>query len=192
MPRALVLGLVVMALGACGPKTRYYPGLADRWRYACCTLHFNKRLYASDANYSYAPDPLVVPAGTPVWVTGDDRDEVHLLPNGQSQSLELAFKFGKSRMSADQYFRNVLLESDPRGTLPNPPGDLAGAIREGRLLVGMTKAQAITARGYPPFHRTDGTESDVWTYYDNPDQVDVVQFVEGKVATVTRTDAPTR
>lgn len=190
MARALALGLVAMLVGACGPTGRHYPEFADHWRFACCNLHFNKRHYASDANYSYAPDPQVVPAGTPVWVTRDNEEDLHLLANGQGEELELAFKFGTSHMTPEQYFRTVLLESDPRGTLAAIPSDVAPAIRDGRLVVGMTKAEAIVARGYPPFHRTAGTDADVWTYYEDPDQVDVVQFVDGRISTITRTDAP--
>ena len=192
MPRVLALGLVVMLVSACGPKIRHYPELSNRWLFACCNLHFNKRFYASDANYSYAPDPIVVPAGTPVFVIDDNPAELHLLPEGQNQSLELTFKFGTSRMTADQYFHTVLLESDPREAMARTPSEVATAIQEGRLVEGMTKAQAVMARGYPPFHRTEGIEADTWTYYENADQVDVVQFVDGKLATVTRTDAPSR
>jgi len=55
---------------------------------------------------------------------------------------------------------------------------------------GMTKWEAATARGYPPFHRTTSPDADEWTYYESRDVVDVVQFVNGHIASITPGPAP--
>jgi hypothetical protein len=54
----------------------------------------------------------------------------------------------------------------------------------------MTKWEAAAARGYPPFHRTTSPDADEWTYYESRDVVDVVQFVNGHIASITPGPAP--
>lgn len=39
------------------------------------------------------------------------------------------------------------------------------AIKEGKLVVGMSKAAVIMAYGYPPEHRTPSLESNTWIYW---------------------------
>jgi len=71
-------------------------------------------------------------------------------------------------------------------TLSTEPTDLSGfefqkEIKVGRLRLGMTKEEAILARGYPPVHRTYSTEDDRWIYQQNRFATQTVVFAEGKL-----------
>jgi len=71
-------------------------------------------------------------------------------------------------------------------TLSSEPTDLAGLefqndIENGRLRMGMTKDEAILARGYPPAHRTHSTADDRWIYQQNRFVTQTVVFADGKL-----------
>ncbi|HYR95919.1 MAG TPA: hypothetical protein VEM57_04245 [Candidatus Binatus sp.] len=185
--------LLFFLVTACSPSRPQVPsGQEGRALYTCCTLSFDLGRYASDANYEYRTyrEAVVLPVGTRVRVTEDHGNMIEFEPEGMVDSFRLAFKFGKARMTAAEWFHLILVEDDPRLAVSRMPADAAAAITEGRLAIGMTKPQAIMARGYPPFHRTAGVESDDWLYYASPGFVDRVIFTEGRIASVNREDAP--
>lgn len=71
-------------------------------------------------------------------------------------------------------------------TLSTEPTDFSDLqfqkdIKFGRLRKGMTKEEAILARGYPPVHRTSSTEDDQWVYQQNRFAVQTVIFADGKL-----------
>jgi len=72
-------------------------------------------------------------------------------------------------------------------TLSTEPTDFSGFefqkdIKYGRLRKGMTKEEAILARGYPPVHRTYSTEDDHWVYQQSRFAVQTIIFTDGKLA----------
>ncbi len=50
------------------------------------------------------------------------------------------------------------------------------AVKAGKLVVGMSKAAVIMARGYPPEHRTPSTEVNNWLYWENRFRKKAVNF----------------
>jgi hypothetical protein len=70
------------------------------------------------------------------------------------------------------------------------PRRIAEGIHDGRLVEGMSKEQALIARGYPPAHRTPNLEADEWLYYETPGFVDQVRFANGRIQSVSRGAAP--
>jgi hypothetical protein len=187
-------GLLLLVLVAACSASR--PQVASetegRELYTCCNLWFDLGRYASDANYEYRTyrESVMLPLGTRVRVTEDHGSMLQFEPEGMVDTFRLAFKFGKAKMTAGEWFRLILVEDDPRAAVARLPSDAAAAITEGRLAIGMTRPQAIMARGYPPFHRTAGVEADEWLYYASPGFVDRVTFVEGRIAAVRREEAP--
>ena len=85
-------------------------------------------------------------------------------------------------------FRDV----DPSSTIATWPPDIVAAVGAGQLVVGMTKQQALTARAYPPFHRTDNLESDEWVYYENGDVVEMLSFTNDRISAITTGPPPDR
>ncbi len=59
---------------------------------------------------------------------------------------------------------------------------IESAIRAGELRLGMTKQQAILARGYPPAHATASTEADVWKYWSSRFVTQTIVFRDGVLA----------
>jgi hypothetical protein len=102
----------------------------------------------------------------------------------------LAFRYGRKQQSASQYFRKILRDTNPMDSVKDVSATIAAGIRAGRLVPGMTKEQALIARGYPPAHRTPSLEANEWIYYDTPGFVDRVVFAAGKIQSVTRGPAP--
>jgi hypothetical protein len=184
---AVVLQLLFVACAE--PKGSHYPTLVDREFFLCCTLRFNADHEANDAGYTY-PEETLIRAGTRARVLEDFMNQVRLQFPGDPQIYRLNFRHGRDRMTAEQWFRLVLLDDDPRAHFASLSPDVLSAIDAGRLLPGMTKWEAATARGYPPFHRTTSPEADEWTYYTSRDVVDVVRFVDGRIASITPGPAP--
>ena len=54
-------------------------------------------------------------------------------------------------------------------------------IEAGRLRLGMTKEEAIRARGYPPVHRTPTTDLNRWVYQQNRFATQTIVFEDGKL-----------
>jgi hypothetical protein len=159
--------------------------------YLCCNMRFNANRDANDANYAYPnAGGNMLRVGARVHVIEAAGHGIVLRAEGSEQSFNLGFKFGRERISTRQYFRNILRDADPRESLGAAPRDVLDAINEGHLVVGMTKDEALMARGYPPFHHTAGVESDEWTYYFSRGYVDVVKFVDGKIESIERAPAP--
>lgn len=191
-PRAIAVFIAVAALSvlsACGPHVPAYPDLMGRELFLCCTLRFNSQRVANDANYEYE-DGYLLRAGTRIQVVGDDDGVLLVQVPGDSSVYRLGFRFGRRRMEPSQWFTALLLENDPNPAISQWPPEIVAAVDAGRPVVGMSKAQTLSARGYPPFHRTLSVESDDWIFYENGDVVDAVHFVDDRVESVTRGEAP--
>jgi len=191
------IGLIV-ALGLlCGcSATRgkpFQPSLIGQEFYLCCTTSFNPKFEAADSNYGqyrqgqhvFGQGPMLV-AGTRIKVVGVGSHGIAFQPVGGTQTYTLMFDYGKKQMSVSQYFRNILRETNPMDTVANAPPDILAGIKQGQLAVGMTKDEALLARGYPPLHRTKNLDSNEWIYYETPGFIDRVSFVNGKIQSVTR------
>ena len=188
--RLSAIAVVPLLLVACAePKGSHYPTLVDHDFLLCCTLRFNADHEANDAGYTY-PEETLIRAGTRARVLEDFMNQVRLQFPGDPQVYNLNFRHGRERMTAEQWFRMVLLDDDPRVHFGSVSPEVVSAIDAGRLMPGMTKWEAVAARGYPPFHRTASPEADEWIYYTSPDVVDVVRFVDGHIASITPGPAP--
>lgn len=172
------------------------PGLTNREFYLCCNMRFNLERAATDSNYAryisnqvYQEGPILE-AGTRVKVVKVGESGIAFQPDAEAVPYTLAFRYGRKQQSASQYFRNILRETNPMDSVNDVSLTIATAIRAGRLVPGMTKEQALIARGYPPAHRTPSLDANEWIYYDTPGFVDRVVFSGGKLQSVTRGPAP--
>ena len=187
---SLVAIVVTAFVAACGPPRASVPhGLESGTFFLCCTLRFNSDHDASDAGYAYESG-TTLPAGTPVHVVRDEGSSVTFQTFEGNERFHLIFRYGRTVITAAQYFQEVLLLDDPRGELARLRPDIAGAIARGELNVGMTKAEALWARGYPPRHRTSGIDADEWLYYQSATKVLRVRFGAGRITDITPDSAP--
>jgi hypothetical protein len=156
--------------------------------YLCCTLRFNRSREASDANYDYR-DKIVFPAGTRVRVFRMTSTKAEFVPQGDPNPYSIEFRYGRKAMQPGSYFGRLFVADDPLARLPDKPS-VRDAVREGRLLVGMTKDEALMARGYPPAHHTPSIEADEWLYYSHYKLCEQVRFVDGRLASIEQVPPP--
>lgn len=190
-----VMALVAIGLSSACSATKgkpFDPGLANREFYLCCNMGFNPERAATDSNYgrymfhqNYQAGPML-PAGTRVKVVEVGASGIAFQPDAEAVVYTLAFKYGRQQQSASQYFRNILRETNPMDSVNDVSFTIATAIRAGRLVPGMTKEQALIARGYPPAHRTPSLDANEWIYFDTLGFVDRVVFAGGKIQSVSR------
>ena len=60
--------------------------------------------------------------------------------------------------------------------------EIAGSIRSGQPLRGMTKEQVLMARGYPPGHETPSLDGDRWTYWSSRLVKHTLVFTDGRLS----------
>ena len=174
----------VLALSACGTRQPPDPGLRGRELFLCCTLHFNQDDDASDANYAYPSGGSMLRAGTRVHVMKTGSTSITFSPAGESRRYSIDMRFGNERQSPAEYFHKLLRDTDPRPGLADAPAEIQRAVAEGHLLKGMTKEQAIMARGYPPLHRTPDLNGDEWLYFQDRGLADRVRFANGQIVSI--------
>jgi hypothetical protein len=146
---------------------------------------------ATDANYRYSGSSASrLPAGTRVLVTDVGRNRLFFRAEPDGQTYALYLQYGLAQTDAEAYFTDVLRETDPTAGLRGAPSTTADAIADARLVAGMTREQAIMARGYPPLHRTPNRADSEWLYYDAPGTGVYVTFAGGVITTVRSGAAP--
>ncbi len=187
-----LLGTVVMLAAACEPTTpsprASATSPAGRDAYLCCTMRFNASREASDANYDYR-EKVVFPAGTHVHDLRVTSSAAEFVPEGDTKTYRLEYRYGRKAISPSDYFDRIFVGADPTARLA-ADAPLRAAIRDGRLLPGMTKWEAITVRGFPPAHHTPSTDADDWLYYASYDRCERVRFVDGRIASIEQVPPP--
>ena len=88
---------------------------------------------------------------------------VLLLDSGETVTVALA---QKTTLRPLEEVATELL-SDRKIPLSKLGKDLARAVSQGTLRLGMTKEQVIMTRGYPPRHKTPSIENDQWIYWSS-------------------------
>lgn len=179
----------LLALAGCASRAPIDYGLQGQTLFLCCSLRFNADHDASDAGYLYQPGTTLA-AGTPVQVVEQKVRVVTITPAGDGARYKLHFRYGPKVITDEQYFQEVFLKEDPRPRLARLRPDVAAAVAQNELRVGMTKAETLLARGYPPRHRTAGTDADEWLYYDSPTMVSRVRFTNGQISEIAQDKAP--
>ena len=140
----------------------------------------------TDSGYLLTDDKerIVLAVGTPILVTEAKADQVTFTANGQAQEFTLSLEYGSPKISSMQYFPLVLRDADPSPQLAALTPETQAAIRDGRLVYGMTREQAAMARGYPPFHQTPDLDAPTWLFYDDGDTGQYVSFTNGQITSI--------
>jgi hypothetical protein len=114
-----------------------------RQGFACCDLHYNKD-WINDYNYSELP---MIPAGTPIEVLNYGRYRANLRVDGKQ--MRLGQDYGRDQETLDQYIKKIIINDDPRPRITSYSVAVQEAIRQGKVMIGMTREQCIVAVGYP-------------------------------------------
>ena len=81
------------------------------------------------------------------------------------RSLQIVNKPKHTQRGASQIADELLKPN--KVSLSGVNNDLRSDMRNGILRLGMTKAQTIATRGYPPRHKTPSTEANRWIYWSS-------------------------
>ena len=124
--------------------------------FSCCVLHYDGNKIV-DRNYASLP---MIPAGTPVEVTGYDGSTAKVKIDGKAMHLD--HDYGRDQESLDVWVNKVVINEDPRPQIAEYPPEVQEAIRLGKVVVGMTREQAIAAIGYPAANENITLDGPVW------------------------------
>ncbi len=155
--------------------------------YLCCNLRSDGS-WISDSNYAEA-GKRVIPAGTPVSITGYGRQRVHLRIDGQKQSIGNDYS---RDLDLGAFAQRYVVTEDPKVALATWPAKIQDAIQHARITSGMSRAQVLMALGYPISSENPDLEANLWRYWLSSFAEFQVQFDgAGRVSDIT-TDANTR
>jgi hypothetical protein len=153
--KSTAIALFALTFAAGAGAQELYQGLT------CCNLHYDKD-WISDANWGQLP---MIPAGTPIKVVsyGWNRASVEI----DGKPYRIGQDYGRKEEPLEKYISKLIVKSDPKAKVAAYPEKIRAAVREGRILPGMTREQVIIAAGYPPTHRTPSLDSQVWNMWQS-------------------------
>jgi hypothetical protein len=111
--------------------------------YACCNLHYDKD-WINDGNYAELP---MIAAGTPIEVLSYGRHRAFVKVDGKP--MRLGHDYGRDQETLEAWVAKIVVDQDPSVRINAYPPAVREAIRQGKVVLGMTREQAIVAVGYP-------------------------------------------
>jgi hypothetical protein len=153
--------------------------------FLCCNM-LNDRGWINDINYRDDRKQLL-PAGTPVKVTGTGRYRLKITVDGKK--LELGNDYSRA-VGMEDFARRYILAEDPSRLVAGYPAKVREAIAASRVMRGMTREQVLMALGYPPAHYTPDLEAPLWKYWaDSGSEFQVFWGNDGRVDQIFGTPA---
>ncbi len=170
--RILCLTVVLLGVFVVGAS-------AAEVRYTKVNIHAQqkdgKTAMASYANYTNPGEGhIVIPVGTEIRIIKKSKKRFDFTYNETGQVVRFEFHAQRMAMSVDEYLDKITSAAPYK-----PSGmsklDMKG-IKEGKALVGMSKAGVMAALGYPAAHKTPSPEANLWTYWTNRFVTTTVDF----------------
>ncbi|MGA2189055.1 MAG: hypothetical protein ABSH33_11005 [Steroidobacteraceae bacterium] len=166
--------------GATGPET------LPRQGFACCVLHYS-RDWINDGNYAELP---MIPAGTPIEVLNYGSNRAYVKIDGKP--MRLGHDYGRDQESLEVWVRKIVVNDDPRPRIATYPPAVQAAIHEGKVMVGMTREQAIAAVGYPLTSENVSLNDPVWRMWRSTHgEYDLNFDMDGRVKSIGGDDSVT-
>ena len=157
-----------------------------RQGFACCVLHY-KHDTINDGNYAELP---LIPAGTPIEVINYGSNRAYIKIEGKPMLLK--HDYGRDQETLDAWVNKIVVSADPRPHIAGYPKPVQEAIREGKVMVGMTREQAITAIGYPLSSENITLDAPMWRIWrSSSGEYDLHFGSDGRVKTVSGDDSVT-
>jgi hypothetical protein len=127
-----------------------------RQGFACCDLHYEGD-WINDGNYAELP---MIAAGTPIEVLSYGRHRAYVKVDGKP--MRLGHDYGRDQESLDAWVNKIVVNEDPRPRIATYAPTVQEAIRQGKVMVGMTREQVIQAIGYPLTSENASLDGSVW------------------------------
>ncbi|MBB6368447.1 outer membrane protein assembly factor BamE [Xanthomonas sp. PPL568] len=149
--------------------------------FLCCNMRSDGS-WISDSNYA-EDGKRVIPAGTPVQVTGYGRYRVNVLIDGKKQSIGNDYSRDLGNAAFAQRY---VVAQDPTPKLAAYPPKIREAIAANRVTQGMTREQVLMAMGYPISSENPSLDAPLWRYWlDSFNEFQVSFDGSGKVDKLT-------
>jgi hypothetical protein len=148
--------------------------------YACCNLHYDGDTI-TDSNYAELP---LIPAGTPIDVLSYDKNRAFIKINGAPMRLD--HEHARNRESLEAWVNKIVVQQDPRPRIAAYAPAIREAIHLGKVMIGMTREQAIISIGYPLPNENLTLDAPTWRVYRSRRGQYQLNFGEdGHIASVT-------
>ena len=157
-----------------------------RQGFACCVLHYS-RDWINDGNYAELP---MIPAGTPIEVLNYGSNRAYVKVEGKP--MRLGHDYGRDQESLEAWVNKIVVNDDPRPRIATYPPPVQAAIREGKVMVGMTREQAIAAIGYPLTSENLSLDASLWRIWrSSHGEYDLNFGADGRIKSITGDDGVT-
>ena len=150
--------------------------------FACCNLHYDGDT-VNDRNYSELP---MIPPGTPIQVIAynDGKQRADIRVDGKS--MKLFHDNGREQESLEAWVAKIVVRDDPRPRLRTYTTAVRDAIYQGKLMVGMTREQALASIGYPVANENVVLDAPIWRLYRGKhDRYQLNFHTDGRVNSIT-------
>ncbi len=145
--------------------------------FLCCNARTDGK-WISDINYS-GPGKSIVPAGTPIKVTGYGRHRVMVQVGGTAQTLGNDYS---RDLPLETFAQRYVVAVDPQAKISTFEPRVREAIKSARLFPGMTREQVLMSVGYPVTSENPRMEATIWRYWlGMSDEFQVVFDAQGVV-----------
>lgn len=155
--RAALLAAGLLAMGAVQAEPGTPPTFSG---YLCCNMRTDGA-WISDINYAES-GKRVIPAGTPVHITGYGRQRVHTTMNGERQDLGNDYS---RDLELEAFARRYVVPRDPTLALARASAKVRQAVRSQRVARGMTREQVAMSLGWPVASENPNLESRTWRFW---------------------------
>ena len=162
---------IVSAKLSAAPSAEAKMAAAAELAYTCCNLRYDGDGWISDANWMSQP---FVPAGTPIKLYEFKSDRAKAMIDGKPMWLGL--DYARKQQTFKDYAAKIALKDDPKPRIASYPANVQAAIRDGRIVIGMTKEQVTVALGYPRLDKTRSLDDARWLYTTLQEEVYAVEF----------------
>jgi hypothetical protein len=180
--------MVSVGLSKPAPPAPGSPGsqTLPRKGFACCVLHYS-RDWINDGNYAELP---MIPAGTPVEVLSYGSNRAYIKVDGKP--MRLGHDYGRDQESLEAWVNKIVVNDDPRARIATYAPPIQAAIREGKVMVGMTREQAIASIGYPLTSENVSLDAPTWRIWrSSHGEYDLNFGADGRLKSVTGDDGVT-
>jgi len=174
--------MVSVGLSKPAPPAPGSPGSQSlpRKGFACCVLHYS-RDWINDGNYAESP---MIPAGTPIEVLSYGSNRAYIKVDGKP--MRLGHDYGRDQESLEAWVNKIVVNDDPRARIATYAPPIQAAIREGKVMVGMTREQAIASIGYPLTSENVSLDAPTWRIWrSSHGEYDLNFGADGRIKSVT-------
>ena len=128
--------------------------------FLCCNMRSDGS-WISDINY-VGSSKQIVPAGTPLKVTGYGRHRVRVEFDGRNEAIGNDYS---RTVKLEDFAQRYVVQKNPALELEKFPAKIREAVKTMRITRGMTRQQVLMAVGYPIASATPELDEALWRYW---------------------------